>query len=367
MRLWCVSLLLVISFTAVSRDVAAKTWTVNPGQSIQAKIEGAAPGDTIQILPGVYNESITIAKDGLILIGLEYEGEYAVLNGKNEGGGLLETAVRVKAKNIRLENLHIENYSKGGITATSADGLHINGGRIARSGESAITVKNSRSVHIERCIVRDATQAGISIENAQEIRLVSLEVYSNRVGLVIADCLNVSIFDISVHHNSIGIILGAEKPEGDEGTNADHLSITHSRIVGNGLKKDEIKIPTGLDVIPVIVGGVGIHIFGYDHVEIAHCYIESNGTYGIMVGRSPGDDGKILASHTYIHHNRYDTNGTRPVEDFKDVYPEIPPGDIYWDGTGERNQFQETGELKTWPENLIVEQGGVHTEVIHFL
>ncbi len=56
-------LCLAISVPALAADI-----TVNPGESIQAAIDVAAPGDTVRVAAGAYNESITL-KDGVTVQG----------------------------------------------------------------------------------------------------------------------------------------------------------------------------------------------------------------------------------------------------------------------------------------------------------
>jgi len=54
--------------TLVSPTFAiANTHLVQPGDSIQAAVEAASPGDTIMVSPGAYRESVKIQTDGLTL------------------------------------------------------------------------------------------------------------------------------------------------------------------------------------------------------------------------------------------------------------------------------------------------------------
>ncbi len=68
----CLFLLLLglgSSVVLASPTSAATTLRVQAGQSIQAAIERAKPGDTIVVEPGTYRENLTILKDGITLRG----------------------------------------------------------------------------------------------------------------------------------------------------------------------------------------------------------------------------------------------------------------------------------------------------------
>lgn len=59
---------------ALCSSTAASAWTshtivVRPGQSIQAAVNRANPGDTILIKPGVYHQSVQIRTDDITLRG----------------------------------------------------------------------------------------------------------------------------------------------------------------------------------------------------------------------------------------------------------------------------------------------------------
>jgi hypothetical protein len=60
---------LVIAALTIASPVfaTADTHVVHPGESIQAAVDAASPGDTILVTPGTYRESVRIGTDGLTL------------------------------------------------------------------------------------------------------------------------------------------------------------------------------------------------------------------------------------------------------------------------------------------------------------
>src|SRR5262249_54533065 len=87
-------------------------WRVNPGESIQATLDRSAPGDTIEIRPGVYNESLLVDVDDITIRGLKENGQRPVLDGQNK----LTDAVITSSHNFTIENLVVKDYVNNGIT-----------------------------------------------------------------------------------------------------------------------------------------------------------------------------------------------------------------------------------------------------------
>ena len=59
----------VLASIAIAVPAQAKTIDVMPGQSIQAAIDSASPGDTIVVHPGTYRENVNLNKNDVALKG----------------------------------------------------------------------------------------------------------------------------------------------------------------------------------------------------------------------------------------------------------------------------------------------------------
>lgn len=73
---------------------------VYPGQSIQAMIDRAIPGDTVEVMPGDYAGPVIVGVEGLSLLGLEIGGRRPVIDSGARG-------VRVRAADFSIEGFEI--------------------------------------------------------------------------------------------------------------------------------------------------------------------------------------------------------------------------------------------------------------------
>ena len=63
---------------------AGKIISVKPGESIQSAVATAQPGDTVQILPGTYHETVYIDKDDIALVGVIHGADWPTLDGERK-------------------------------------------------------------------------------------------------------------------------------------------------------------------------------------------------------------------------------------------------------------------------------------------
>lgn len=175
---------------------AANTIVVRPGQSIQAAVFRAHPGDTVLIKPGTYRESVYVAVDRLTIRGSGAAGNGTVLepgrpsrsNPCSQQGGngfcVIGTGSN-PTSGVRITALLVQNYGGNGIIGFHSDGLVVDD----------VTAKNNGSYGIARF----ASSGGALIKNKAS--------GSGEAGLYIGDSphANVVVEGNDVRNNCIGI------------------------------------------------------------------------------------------------------------------------------------------------------------------
>ena len=172
----------------------------------------------------------------------------------------------------------------------------------------------------------------------------------------------------SLHHNTCGILVHSTEPPKEDAK----ARLVNNRIWGNNMAN----FGQASGLAGTLAPGVGILIAGANNTEAGRNIIQDNGVYGIATvslgwtkfGRDaePGKVAELVTNDSYLHHNKYVNNGTALSDRFKSDYPELTGADLYWDGTGERNQWQELRTTKSLPADLLMRYGGIHTDVIEF-
>lgn len=89
-----------------------RTFRIKAGDSIQATLDRAIPGDVVEIPPGTYHEMLLIDVDNITIRGLKENDRRAVLDGRN----VLTDAIITSSHNFTIEGLSIRDYVNNGIT-----------------------------------------------------------------------------------------------------------------------------------------------------------------------------------------------------------------------------------------------------------
>lgn len=153
------ALLLVAPFVPLAPVSAASTLVVGPGgyTSIQSAVNAAAAGDTILVMPGVYQEEVIIGKARLTLTGTHRDD--VIL----DGGGLLTNGVAVVANGVTVRSLTARNYASNGFVFSNVDGFTMTDLVAANNGEYGLYAIHSQNGDISHSVAYGHGDSGFYI------------------------------------------------------------------------------------------------------------------------------------------------------------------------------------------------------------
>jgi len=117
---FCFSLVAVVAPPLANPVRAATTWYVNPGESIQAAVDGASSGDTIIVREGTYTENVDVNKDHLT-IKSENGAEATIVQAANPD----DDVFWVKANYVEISGFTVTGTNTFLHAGISASGEHL--------------------------------------------------------------------------------------------------------------------------------------------------------------------------------------------------------------------------------------------------
>jgi cytochrome c peroxidase len=314
------------------------TWHIKPGDSIQATIDRAIAGDTIEILPATYHESLLIDIDNITLKGLREKGERPVLDGRNR----LTDAVITSSHNFTIEGLVIKDYVNNGITVYGGTNATFRALEIHNSGLYGVYPVECKGVLIENCLVTGIKDAGIYVGQSRDIVVRNNEASDNVTGIEIENSVNALVENNYVHDNTGGILVFL-LPNNPSKVGSD-TRVIHNRIVNNN--HQNFGDPNS--VVGRVVPGTGMLIMAADRTEVTGNVINGNNTIGIAVvglalafpGGKSFDVGAVPEGNR-IYGNKFSGNGRDPDGLVKEIG--VINADLLWDGSGWDNSWNQPG------------------------
>jgi parallel beta-helix repeat protein len=290
-------------------SLSNNTLVVNDAESIMSAVKKAQPGDTIQIMPGDYHETVYIDKDDIRIIGVIKEGQRARLDGKK----ILNDAILYSGNNFVVENLEIANYKGNAIMGQAGNNFEIRNNIIADSGVYGIFPQLGKNGIVEHNIVSGIEDAAIYIGMSDNIHVAHNVVYDSVAGIEIENSRH-AIVENNFAYNNTGGILAFVTPGLPIKTTYDVI-IRNNFIQANNHKN--FGAPGSM--VGGIPSGTGILIMAADDVVIEDNLIVDNKTAAILItdhANAPGvtidplsdpnpDGVKIL--NNVMRNNGYDT------------------------------------------------------------
>mgnify|MGYP003385514062 CR=1 FL=1 len=295
--------------TVARRAAGGTVHVVEDGDSIQAAVNKADPGDTIQIMPGTYIETVYIDKDNISVIGVIEQGNWPTLEGERR----LNDAILYSGNGIIIENLKITHYKGNGIMGQAGNNFEIRNNLIVDTGVYGIFPQLGKNGIIEYNVVSGIEDAAIYVGMSDNIHVAHNEVFDSVAGIEIENSRH-AIVENNYTHNNTGGILAFITPGLPIKTTYDVI-IRNNFIVDNNTKNFGAPGST----VSGIPAGTGILVMAADEVIIEGNIISNNKTAGILITDHANSDNvtidpesdpnsdRVMILNNVMLNNGYDT------------------------------------------------------------
>lgn len=255
------------------RTVDGKTHVINDGDSIMAAVKAANPGDTIQVMPGTYHETVYIDKDDIRIIGVIQEGKRATMDGQ----GKLNDAILYSGNNIVVENLKITKYKGNGIMGQAGNNFEIRNNLIVDTGVYGIFPQLGQNGIVEHNVISGIEDAAIYVGMSDNIHVAHNDVFDSVAGIEIENSRHAIVENNYVHNNTGGILAFI--------TPGLPVKTTFDVIIRNNFIVDNNTANFGApgSTVAGIPAGTGILIMAADEVIVEGNIISGNKTAGIII------------------------------------------------------------------------------------
>jgi parallel beta-helix repeat protein len=312
----------------------ARQRVVQPGHSIQAALDSAAPGDTVVVKPGVYRENLEITKDRVTLRGhgarvdppaVSTPRRCSTFFGAEENpygicvAGELDPVTRQVVRpvqGVRIEGMKVGAFPDSGIIVFGGDGTQLRNNDIAGGlGDGGYSILMLRSLNnqVTGNRVHGAGGAGIYIGSSPDARSVishNIAFDSGSFGIMVRDSVSGTVEHNLVYGNCMGIGFVDGLSAGTaEGWTARHNTVLSNTDVCPGGEEPDVSgvgiLLAGARSITVTQNVVAGNVSASDRVPYAGGVVLASGS---LFGGTEVATGNVVTRNTVLGNRPFDLN-----------------------------------------------------------
>ncbi|MDH6629663.1 nitrous oxidase accessory protein NosD [Streptomyces sp. LBL] len=329
----CAAVVVGAGLGAAPPSAGHTTHVVRPGESIQKAVDAAAPGDTVLVSPGTFQESVKVSKPGLTLRGMGARTvikpgtDKAANSCAERGNGICVVGTKdANVEGVTVASLTVTGFTGDGVFAMATDGLTVRNVTAVKNGVWGIAQEQSVRGAFRMNTARDNGDAGLFLANtitAEQGATDALgtvvehnRLEGNRIGITVRRLQNVSVQSNRLTGNCAAVFVVGDENKPKTG----HLTVRDNIIEQNN------KSCPKTERLPALQGS-GIVLTGAEETLVTGNEITEN------VGTSPLSGGIVLFKSfvgVTSERNRISDN----------VLQDNSPADIVNADTGEGNIFE---------------------------
>lgn len=362
----------------VPAGAQAKVIKVGPGDSIQAAVDQADSGDTVQIAPGTYTESsspcpsepgnscaVVVTEDDVSIVGRSgNNGERVVLEaGADQDQGIAVGASDdpacledpgLRIDGSLLKGLTVRGFEDDGVFLYCVEDWRVTEVVAKDDEEYGIFPSHSFDGRVDHSFASGANDTGIYIGQSFDSRIDHNVATDNVSGYEIENSVGIRA-DHNLAYGNTGGMLSFDLPFLDVKVNSDN-------VIENNVVRDNDRANTCTEpdeAVCQVPPGTGILLMATDDNVVRNNRVTGNDSFGIAVTNicvaqqlppeicaildiQPDPDGNRVISNTATG------NGESPA-------PTLPPvfaQDLVWDGTGTGNCWSNNLFDTSFPDPL---------------
>jgi hypothetical protein len=266
---------LVAGMLGAAPAAQAATIDVHPGQSIQAAINHAKPGDTIVVHPGVYHESVVVTVNHLTLRGAGASGAGTVMMPAQSSNKCLKGGAGIcvfgdkhgPRVGTTVEGFEFKGYSQFGLVGFGAKDLTVQRNVAMNTGDYGITCFGCTGLRYLYNTASGAGEAGFYIGDTAnaDASVIGNSSFGNLFGFFFRDSNMGTAIGNHAHGNCMGFaLLNTNAPNNVHGWT----------LMNNDVNQNDKACPGGGEGPPI--SGVGIGILGASNNHIQRNTVWAN-------------------------------------------------------------------------------------------